>query len=168
MSGTNNAGTRRHVFVSHHHKDDANVDAMSSLLQSIGCEIRNSSIRALRPINQERMKKGMVKDETIRRWLRAKLSWCGAVVVLVGKETHTRSWVNWEIKEAMRQGKRIIGVWEHGGRESDLPENLRKYGVAVVGWQAGRIVDAIDGKVNNWYDPDGNEFPPRQLPRAKC
>ena len=79
---------RRHVFIIHHHKDDAGVDGMTKLLGDAGCDIRNSSIRALRPENQERMKNGMVKDETIRRWLRAQISWAGAVVVLIGKETH--------------------------------------------------------------------------------
>ena len=53
---------RRHIFISHHHKDDANVDAMTNLLGNSGCDIRNSSIRALRPENQARMKNGMVKD----------------------------------------------------------------------------------------------------------
>ncbi|MEZ6032012.1 MAG: TIR domain-containing protein [Planctomycetaceae bacterium] len=159
---------RRHVFISHHHKDDAGVDGMTKLLGNVGCEIRNSSIRALRPENQARMKNGMVSDETIRRWLRSKISWAGAVVVLIGKETHTRQWVNWEIQEAMRQGKRIVGVWEHGGTEADLPPSLKDYADAVVGWQADRILDAIDGKINNWTTPDGRELPSRTIPRIVC
>ena len=159
---------RRHIFISHHHKDDAAVDKMADLLGNSGCDVRNSSIRALRPENQARMKNGMVKDETIRRWLRAKISWAGVVVVLIGKETHSRDWVNWEIKEAMRQGKRIVGVWEHGGTENDIPENLRKYGNAIVGWQTGRIIDAIDGKIEQSFDPEGNEYLSRQIPRAPC
>ena len=159
---------RRHVFISHHHKDDASVDTMTKLLVDSGCDIRNSSIRALKPENQERMKNGLVSDETIRRWLRIKISWAGAVVVLIGKETHTRPWVNWEIQEAARQGKRIVGVWERGGTESDLPENLRKYGDAVVGWQSDRILDAIDGKINNWFAPDDQERLPREIDRIVC
>jgi hypothetical protein len=165
---SNGTTERRHVFISHHHKDDANVDAMTKLLGEAGCGIRNSSIRALRPENQDRIKNGKVKDETICRWLRAKISWAGAVVVLIGKETHTRQWVNWEIQEAMRQGKRIIGVWEQGGKDSDIPESLRKYGNAVVGWQSERILGAIDGQINNWSDPNGNEYPARHIPRARC
>jgi len=159
---------RRHVFISHHHKDDAGVDGMTKLLGDAGCQIRNSSIRAFRPENQERMKNGKVSDETIRRWLRSKISWAGTVVVLIGKETHSRRWVDWEIEQAFRQGKRIIGVWEHGGTENDIPENLRKYGNALVGWQSERILDAIDGKINNWENPDGGEFPARSVPRAPC
>jgi hypothetical protein len=39
-------------------------------------------------------------------------------VVLIGKETHSRPWVNWEIEEAAKQGKRIVGVYEHGGMDA--------------------------------------------------
>lgn len=159
---------RRHVFISHHHKDDPTVDAMTNLLRKANCDVRNSSIRSLRPENQDRFKNGDVKPATIERWLRAKISWAGTVVVLVGKETHSRPWVNWEIKQAHMQGKRIVGVWEHGGKSSDLPENLKKYGSAVVGWRSERIMDAIDGKINDWIDPDGNEFSPRSIPTAPC
>lgn len=159
---------RRHVFISHHHKDDAGVDKMTGLLQSGGCEIRNSSIRALRPENQKRMEKGMVKDETIRRWLRAKISWAGAIIVLIGKETHRRPWVDWEITQAVKQGKRIVGVWEEGGTENDLPQSLKDYADAVVGWQSQRILDAIDGKINNWETPDGKQAPYRDLCRISC
>ena len=159
---------RRHLFISHHHKDDAGVDGMTKLLRDAGCDIRNSSIRSLRPENQARMESGKVKDETIRRWLRAKITWAGTIVVLIGKETHSRPWVNWEIQEAMRQGKRIVGVWEHGGTDNDIPENFRKYGNALVGWQSERIMDAIDGKINNWEKPNGGEFPSRSILRAPC
>lgn len=158
---------RRHVFISHHHKDDANVDKMTKLLKGKGCDIRNSSIRA-KPANQARLDKGLVKEAVIKRLLRMKVSWAGAVVVLIGKDTHKRPWVNWEIKQAHEQGKQIVGVWEHGGQTHELPENLKKYGSAVVGWQADRIIDAIDGKITTSEDPDGKEFPVRNIPTAPC
>src|SRR5687767_14827707 len=127
---TNN---RRHVFISHHHKDDAEVTKLTELLSRNGYDIRNSSIRA-KPANQRRLDQGLVKEETIRRLLRMKISWAGAVVVLVGKETHSRPWVSWEIEQANKQGKRIVGVYERGGTEADIPEALEKYASAIVGW----------------------------------
>lgn len=168
MSNAKSGSNRRHIFISHHHKDDAGVDKMTDLLKRGDRDVRNSSIRALRPENQERIKNDRVKDETIRRWLRAKISWAGAVVVLVGKETHSRPWVNWEIEQAHKQGKRIIGVWEHGGTEADLPSNLEKYADAMVGWQSDRIMDAIDGNIDNWQKPDGTAWPKRDITRIKC
>src|SRR6266516_4304687 len=107
---------RRHVFISHHHADDAEVTNLTSLLSKKGYDIRNSSIRA-KPANQRRLEQGLVKDETIRRLLRMKISWSGTVVVLIGKETHSRPWVNWEVEQANKQGKRIVGVYERGGMD---------------------------------------------------
>ena len=134
MNDTNNIGRRRHVFISHHHRDDAEVDKLTDLLSRRGYDIRNSSIRA-KPANQERLEKGLVKNEVLQRLLRMKISWSGVVVVLIGQETHARPWVNWEIEQAHRQDKRIVGVWAQGATEADLPENLKKYRDALVGWQ---------------------------------
>lgn len=163
----NKTNKRRHVFVSHHHRDDAEVQKMTDLLAQHGYDIRNSSIRA-KPANQARLDRGEVSEETIRRLLRLKITWAGAVVVLIGQDTHSRPWVNWEIDEANRQGKRIVGVWAHGGQDSDLPDSFRNYADALVGWQADRILGAIDGEINNWERPDGTEFPARKIPRITC
>jgi len=94
------------VFISHHHADDAEVDKLTSLLAKKGYDIRNSSIRA-KPANQERLEKGLVRPEVIRRLLRRKISWAGTVVVLIGKDTHTRPWVNWEVETAVKGGVKI-------------------------------------------------------------
>lgn len=158
---------RRHVFISHHHKDDATVDKMSNLLKRNGSDTRNSSIRA-KPANQQRLDRGLVKDATIQRLLRMKMSWAGAVVVIVGKDTHSRPWVNWEIQEAERQGKRIVGVWEEGGKEHKLPSNLEAYADAIVGWQSNQILGAIDGSINNWKKPDHTPSSSRSIERVIC
>ena len=149
---------RKHVFISHHHADDEGVDKLTSMLSRSGHDVRNSSIRA-KPANQRRLDKGLVKPETIRRLLRRKISWAGTVVVLIGKNTHSRPWVDWEINQANKQGKRIVGVYERGGTESDKPEALEKYASAIVGWNSDSIVDAIDDKDNPFENPDGT---PRQ------
>lgn len=85
----NEENKRRHIFISHHHADDAEVDKLTTLLSKKGYDIRNSSIRA-KPANQERLDKGLVKPEVIRRLLRRKISWAGTVVTLIGKDTHSR------------------------------------------------------------------------------
>jgi hypothetical protein len=149
-----NAGNkRRHVFISHHHADDVEVTNLTSLLANNGYDIRNSSIRA-KPSNQRRLEQGLVKEETIRRLLRMKISWAGSVVVLIGKETHTRPWVNWEIEQANKQGKRVVGVYVQGGKEADKPAALEKYASAIVGWNTDSIMAAIDGTANPFQNPD--------------
>ncbi|MHB0926350.1 MAG: TIR domain-containing protein [Gallionellaceae bacterium] len=158
---------KKNVFISHHHKDDTLVDKMTSLLSKNDFEIRNSSIRA-KPANQERLDKGLVKDSTIKRLLRMKMSWAGTVIVLVGKETHTRPWVNWEIKEAQRQGKNIVGVYEQGLKDKvELPEALKVYGTSQVGWNAESIINAVNGN-STFQNPDGSPSPRQDGNHAVC
>jgi hypothetical protein len=146
---------RKHVFISHHHADDKKVDQLTELLNNGGSDVRNSSVR-MKPANQRRMEEGRVKDETIRRLLRMKISWASTVVVLIGKDTHTRPWVNWEITEAAQQGKRIVGVYAHGGTDAEKPDALEQYGSAIVAWNTESIMDAIEGKNNSFQNSDGS------------
>jgi len=106
------------------------------------------------------LEKGLVKDETIRRLLRMKISWAGAMIVLIGKETHTRPWVDWEIKQAEKQGKRIVGVYERGGTEADIREALKKYSNSIVAWNSDSIVVAIEGTEPSFQTPGGGSLPP--------
>ncbi len=144
---------RRHVFISHHSKDDNEITNLTSLLTSNGYDIRNSSIR-LKPENERRIAEKRVSEKVIQRLLSIKISWASTIVVLIGKETHARPWVNWEIDTANKQGKRIVGVYVRGGTEADIPPSLEKYGSAIVGWNTDSIIRAIDGD-NSFQNPDG-------------
>lgn len=149
---------RRHVFISHHFKDDESVDGLVGLLNRAGKDVRNSSIR-LKAANAARIERGDVSPDVLRRALRMKVSWASAVVVLIGRETHQRPWVAFEIEEAHRQGKPIIGVYERGGTDAVLPPEFEKYGSALVAWNAEAIVDAIDGRARPFQNPDGSDRP---------
>lgn len=149
---------RRHLFISHHHQDDNEVSKLINLLSNKGYDVRNSSVR-MKPENQRRMEEKKVSDKVIERILRMKISWSGTVVVLIGKDTHTRPWVDWEINKANEQGKRIVGVFARGGTESDIPPSLEKYSSAIVNWNTDSIMEAIDGK-NSFESSDGSQRPP--------
>lgn len=150
--------SRQHVFISHHFKDDASVDGLVGLLGRAGKDVRNSSIR-LKAANESRLERGEVSERALKRALRMKISWASAVVVLIGRETHARPWVSFEIEEAYRQGKPIVGVYERGGTDAVLPPEFEKYGSALVCWSADSIIDAIDGRLRAFQKPDGTPRP---------
>lgn len=152
-------GTRRHVFISHHHRDDDSVSKLTDLLGSKGFDVRNSSIRA-KPSNQARMEKNQIPERTLKRLLRMKISWATTTVVLIGKDTHERPWVDWEIEQANKQGKRIVGVYERGGTDFEIPSALEKYASAIKGWNSDGIMAAIDGSDNSFENPDGTPRAP--------
>jgi len=148
--------TRRHVFISHHHADDSHVTGLTDMLKRNGYEIRNSSIRA-KPANQRRLDVGRVSDNVIKRLLRMKMNWSSTVVVLIGKQTHARPWVDWEINKAHQLGKRIVGIYERGGTENDVPAAFNKYGDALVGWNSKNVIGAIEGTCAPFEKPGGGE-----------
>jgi hypothetical protein len=152
---------RRHLFISHHHKDDAEVSKLTNLLIGKGIDVRNSSVR-MKPENQRRMEEKRVDPKVIERILSMKISWASTVIVLIGKDTHKRSWVDWEINKANEQGKRIIGVYLRGGTEADIPKSLEDFGSAIVGWNTDSIMSAIDGN-NSFQNPNGSN---RQAPNS--
>jgi hypothetical protein len=59
---------------------------------------------------EEVKKKG---DASIKKWINDNMSGKSCVVVLIGKETHERPWVKYEIKKAWEDGKALLGVHIH-------------------------------------------------------
>jgi hypothetical protein len=143
----------KRVFISHHSKDDEHIGKMRQLLSDKDFHIRNSSIDSSRPNNAK-------NEEYIKKILRERINWAGVCVVLISDTTHNREWVNWEVKTAEKQGKRIVGVHCHSHNNCEIPEALKEYADAIVGWRSERIIGAINGEINNFEDANCNPLSP--------
>jgi hypothetical protein len=155
------ADATRNVFISHIHEDDDGLQKLKDLLGTKGIEIRDSSIHSGKPNDA-------TSEEYIKTILAPQIQWAGTVITYVTPGTKDSEWVNWEIERAHKEGKRIIGVWGHGDNNCEVPEALAKYADAVVGWHGDRVIDAINGKINQWNNPDGTECAPRPIKRYSC
>src|SRR5690606_18358913 len=110
------------------HEDDAGLGKLKSLLSGQGMEVRDSSIHTGKFNNAtdpDYIKSGILAPA---------INWAGVLLVYVSPNTKDSDWVNWEIEYAAKLGKRIVGVWEHGERDCDLPSALHEHADAVVGW----------------------------------
>jgi hypothetical protein len=154
--------TTNNVFISHVHEDDDGLKKLKDLVASKGKQIRDASIHAGKENNAKD------PDYIKSQILAPQIDWAGTFVVYITPKTKDSDWVNWEIEHAAKLGKRIIGVWGHGDNNCEVPEALKNYADAVVGWNGDRIVDAIDGKVNDWDNPDGSQCAPRPIKRYSC
>lgn len=152
----------RNVFISHIHEDDHRLAPLKDLLGASGMEVRDGSINSDKP--NEASNEEYIKYQI----LRPRIEWASVVVVLITPDTKDSKWVQWEIETAEALGKRIVGVWDHGEAESDLPEALDRYADAIVGWQGDRVRDAIEGRINNREKPDGDVIAPRTVKRYSC
>jgi len=150
------------VFISHVHEDDDGLGKLKGLLKEKGLHIRDASIHAGKENNATAP--DYIKSEILAPQIR----WAGVFVVYVTPKTKDSAWVNWEIEYAQKIGKRIVGVWGHGDANCELPEALKDYADAMVGWHGDSIVDAITGKSNTWENPDGTKPAPRRIIRYSC
>ncbi len=153
---------RDNIFISHVHEDDELLQSLKDLLKSKGHEFRDSSIDSSKPNQAE--DENYIKSQI----LAPHIQWAGTMVVLISPNLRDSKWVEWEIEYAHKQDKRIVGVWAQGAQDSSVPRSLGEYADAVVGWQAERVMDAITGKINNWFKPDGELIPPREIDRYRC
>jgi len=156
------ADDKKNVFISHVHEDDAGLGKMKDLLKTHGLEIRDSSINSTKPNN------ATSHDYIKSQILAPQINWASTLLVYITPKTKSSEWVDWEIEYALKQGKRIVGVWAHGHSECEVPDALKDYADAVVGWNGEQIIDAINGKNNDWQNPDGTPCAPRPIKRYSC
>lgn len=149
------------LFVSHYGGDEDKIDNVKSLLSKKGYQVRDGSIKESEP--------NRAKDESYikEKILAPQIKWAGCMIVLIGPKTASREWVDWEIEYAMKQGKRIVGVFLQGAKDSDVPQALQKYGDALVGWNSGNLAEAISGK-NIWLNADNTERAENASSRSSC
>jgi len=150
------------IFVSHKGEDEKHIEKLKELLSKHGnYEIRDSSIVESEPNNAE-------NPEYIKSLIRPKIEWAGKVIVLIGKETSSSEWVNWEIEYAAKSGdKNIIGVFLPGSADADIPKSLEKFGYACVTWNSDKITSALGGEPI-WMNSQGNIRPNADIERLSC
>jgi hypothetical protein len=152
----------KNVFISHVHEDDDGLGKTKDLLSNKGMVLRDGSINSEKP--NEAKSPEYIKSQV----LAPRINWAGTFITYITPHTKDSEWVEWEIEYAEKQGKRIVGIWAHGHKECEVPEALKKYADAVVPWNSEKIMAAIEGKLTNWENPDGQPLPERPIARANC
>lgn len=156
------AGKTKNVFISHVHEDDDGLNKLKELLEKNGMTIRDYSISKENPNNAH-------SEEYIKRQiLEPRIKQSSVLVVYISPKTKDSEYVDWEIEYAEKKDKRIVGVWAYGERECDIPEALEDYADAVVGWTGDSIIDAMNGKINGEWKPDGTPRAPHNIDRYDC
>lgn len=156
---------KKNIFISHVHESDPLLPQLKDLITRGGMEVRDGSVNSNNPNDAQ-------SEEYIKREILVpRIQWASTLVVLITHDTAQSWWVNWEIQYAVKQGKNVVGVFAQGATDADIPEELRKCGdAAIVGWQGERVVDAINGKILPWDNPESGEArsPDWAITRYSC
>ncbi len=128
----------KNVFVSHYHEDEDSIKQFKYLLSADYC-IKNYSVTSEKYNNA-------TNEEYIKSLLRPLINQSSTLICLIGPETHDSKWVDWEIREAEKLDRQIIGVYIQGAKDSDIPPALEEFADAIVGWNTDNIEKALGGE----------------------
>jgi hypothetical protein len=67
------------------------------------------------------------------------------VIILAGMYAAHSEWIDYEISEAVRMGKFIIGVRPWG--QERVPANVQNAADVMVGWNSASIIQAVRDNV---------------------
>ena len=88
------------------------------------CQVRNSWVTKDREeagfwdaADWEKVKKE--GDDAIKRWIKSQLNNTSVTAVLIGAETSSRPWVDFEIIESYNSGKGLLGIYIHNIKDED-------------------------------------------------
>jgi len=84
------------------------------------------------------------KAEYIKARIRERIRRSSVVLVLLTEHSAQSHWVEWEINEAVRQGKRVIGMHTHANPPSHLPAPFVEHGLRVIPWSHENIMQALE------------------------
>ena len=120
------------VFVSHVHEDKTHVDRLDRWAKEgrLGEVVVTGETADVRPGG----------DRAVRDHLSPRLTGAGAVVVLVGQDTHNRQWVDYEVQHALSQNKKVVPV-RIPGTTGAAPPALQ--GVPEVAMEPTAIAKAL-------------------------
>ena len=101
----------RKVFYSFHYKPD---NWRVSTVRQIGAIEGN---KAATDNDWEEITDG--GDKEIEKWIKDQMVGKSCVLVLIGKDTAGRKWIDFEIKEAWKQKKGLLGIHIHNMKNSN-------------------------------------------------
>lgn len=123
----------RNVFISFHVEDEAQVELLrlQSKDNEFGLHFRDYSVKE--PF-----------DEKWRENCRERISQTSAMIVMIGPDTADRRAVDWEIRESIRQGKKVIGVRIYKNENHRVPAALKEHNCPIINWKLAEISKLLE------------------------
>lgn len=103
------------TFISFHHKDMHAKALLKAQAKNKNIPLHFTSTSQDKPFSNKwktRVKKRIQNSSS--------------VLVPIGKDTYRSKAVNWEIEQARKMGKKVVGVQIHKGKHHRLPPAMRK------------------------------------------
>lgn len=128
---------RRCVFIGFASEDLSEVNLLrgQAKKENAGFEMIDRSLQE--PFDSERA-------EYIKQGIRQRINQSSVTVVYLSPDTVNSKWVDWEIRESIRLGKGVVGLFKGDTPPTLLPPALAEIKARLVPWAHDAIADAIE------------------------
>lgn len=92
-------------------------------------QIRNMGvIDGNEPVSPNTWEEAKKKDGGVEKWINDTMNNCSCIIVLVGSQTSTRPWVDYEIRKAWNDKKGLFGIYIHNLKDPRTANSYPSYG----------------------------------------
>jgi len=130
---------KRQIFYSFHYANDV---FRVQQIRNIGALEEN------KPVSHndwEQVKKG--GDAAIEKWIDESMKFRSCVIVLIGAETASRKWVDYEIRKGWNDKKGILGIYIHNLKDPRTSQIAPFYGKSSQGVNPFNNIKFTDGRL---------------------
>lgn len=131
------AGARRNAFISFANEDLGKVNLLRGQAKREGSQLEFNDWSLKEPFDSQ-------NAEYIRRGIRERIRQSSATIVFVSDATASSKWVDWEIRESVALGKRVIAVYAGDQAPEALPDAVVEYGISIVRWNHEELQSALE------------------------
>jgi hypothetical protein len=126
----------KNIFISFAYEDKNEVELLRGQAKNANSDLNFRDYSVKVPYDSE-------QAEYIRMRIRERIRACSVAVVYLSEHSATSKWVNWEIAEATRLGKGVVGMYKGTTPPRHLPPAIRECGAEVVPWSHQAMMAAI-------------------------
>lgn len=125
---------RYHIFISHAWKYDEHYKTVVQWLDNSGILYSNYSVPQHDPVDAN-------NDFNLKIALINQIAPSSIVLIIAGMYAAYSKWIEYEINEAVRMGKTIVGIEPWG--QQRIPAIILNNSTTTVGWNSNSVINAI-------------------------
>lgn len=148
----------RNVFFSFHYGRDA---WRAAQVRNCGMTKERNAKGYMDAVAWEEVKKK--GNKAVKNWIDTQLKGTSVTVVLIGKETSERKYVQYEIEQSYKKGNGIIGIYINDLKDQNGevdPKGKNPFETCMVDKYGKKVLLPNRYKVYDWIKEDGyNNFP---------
>ena len=125
-----------HVFISFAYEDEDEVNLLRGQAKNQNTELEFDDFSLKQAVNSE-------NEDYIKKHIRERIDRASVTAVYLTPDSAKSEWVDWEIRESLRRGKGVIGVYKGDAPPAQLPSAFNEFGLKTVKWSHQELMDAI-------------------------